>query len=350
MGGIEVTVLGGGIIGLATAWACQRRGARVLLVERRHPGAGASGGVMGALAPHVPEQWNATKAFQLDCLLAAGGWWADVAAVGGVDPGYARDGRLQPLADDSAVALARARVAGSKAHWRGAAEWRVAPAADFAFAPASPTGLVVHDTLSARIHPARAVAALAAAIRARGGEIVVGAGAPLAGTVIHATGWEGLAELSQALGREVGAPVKGQAAVLAHDARGAPQIFANGIFVVPHADGTTAVGSTSERDFADPFATDGALDDVIARARVLCPALAAAPVLRRWAGLRPRARSRAPMLGRWPGREGHFIANGGFRIGFGIAPGVAEVMADLVLEGRDRIPPGFTVEDSLGPA
>ena len=35
----------------------------------------------------------------------------------------------------------------------------------------------------------------------------------------------------------------------------------------------------------------------------------------RWAGLRPRARSRAPMLGAWPGRPGHFIANGGFKIG-----------------------------------
>jgi len=53
------------------------------------------------------------------------------------------------------------------------------------------------------------------------------------------------------------------------------------------------------------------------------------------------------MLGPWPSRDGHYIANGGFKIGFGMAPKVAEVMADLVLEGVDRIPDGFRVEASM---
>jgi glycine oxidase len=46
-------------------------------------------------------------------------------------------------------------------------------------------------------------------------------------------------------------------------------------------------------------------------------------------------------MGAWPGRAGHFVANGGFKIGFGMAPKVAEVMADLVLEGQDGVPEGF---------
>ena len=70
-------------------------------------------------------------------------------------------------------------------------------------------------------------------------------------------------------------------------------------------------------------------------------------LIERWAGLRPRARSRAPMLGQWPGRPGHFIANGGFKIGFGMAPKVAAVLADLVLDGRDTIPQGCRVCDSF---
>jgi glycine/D-amino acid oxidase-like deaminating enzyme len=41
------------------------------------------------------------------------------------------------------------------------------------------------------------------------------------------------------------------------------------------------------------------------------------------------------------------VANGGFKIGFGMAPKVAEVMADLVLDGRDGIPEGFRVGDCL---
>ncbi len=66
----------------------------------------------------------------------------------------------------------------------------------------------------------------------------------------------------------------------------------------------------------------------------------------RWAGARPRAKP-APMLGAWPDRDGHFIANGGFKIGFGMAPKVAATMADLVLEGINTIPEGFHVTDNL---
>ena len=145
----------------------------------------------------------------------------------------------------------------------------------------------------------------------------------------------------------MGGGVKGQAALFGCDAAARPQLFADGLHIVPHDDGTVAVGSTSERAYNDPKSTDAALDALIARARSTCPALASAPVIERWAGVRPRARSRAPMLGAWPGRAGHFVANGGFKIGFGMAPKVAQVMADLMLDGRDAIPDGFRVDDNL---
>ena len=77
------------------------------------------------------------------------------------------------------------------------------------------------------------------------------------------------------------------------------------------------------------------------------PALAGAEVTHRWSGIRPKAASRAPLLGAWPGRATHFVANGGFKIGFGMAPKVAEVMADLVLEGQDAIPPEFRLDALL---
>lgn len=352
----DVTVMGGGIFGLAVAFACARRGARVILCERDRIGAGTSGGLVGALAPHVPEQWNAKKAFQLDSLLMAGAFWEEVRAVSGVDPGYARSGRWQPLADAEAVARAQERAAGAETLWRGRAAWRVVAAPSDGWAPASPTGLLVEDTLSARLHPRDAGRALAAAVRALGGVVEEARAEPPAGAigeqgspgaVVWATGLAGLAALSADLGRTVGSGVKGQAALFACAAGDRPQIFADGLHVVPHHDGTVAVGSTAERDFAAPDTTDDRLEVLIDRARALCPALAEAPVIERWAGVRPRAKSLAPMLGPWPGREGHFIANGGFKIGFGMAPKVAEVMADLVLDGRDGVPEGFRVEDSL---
>jgi glycine oxidase len=335
----EITVRGAGVFGLAIAWALVRRGARVRVIDPGGVGAGASGGVVGALAPHQPEGWNALKAFQFDSLAMAEDWWAAVAAAGGQRTGYGRTGRLQPLADDRAVAAARARAAEAAALWQGRFRWQVQPA-PAGWAPVSPTGLVLRDTLSARIAPRAALAALAAAIRAQGG--AVAEDGPDGATVVWATGAAGLAALGADLGRDIGGGQKGQALLLCHDAGcEAPQIFADGLHIVPHADGTVAIGSTSERTWQDALGTDARLDAALARAVAVCPVLADAPVIARWAGLRPRSASRMPVVGPWPGRPGHYVANGGFKIGFGLAPLMAETMADLLLEGRDAIPAAF---------
>ena len=207
---------------------------------------------------------------------------------------------------------------------------------------------MIHDTLSARIHPRNACLALAAALRAWGGRIEPAR--PEHGIVVHATGWQGLRDLSERFEQPVGNGIKGQAALLRYPAPDAPQLFADALHIVPHTDGTVAIGSTSERAFHNPDDTDTQLDAVIARATAAFPMLRDAPVIARWAGVRPRAKSRAPMLGAYPGRAGHFIANGGFKIGFGMAPKIAEVMADLILEGRNTIPDAFQVETCLNAA
>lgn len=353
----HVTVHGAGILGLACSFALLERGARVTLRDPHGIGAGASGGIVGALAPHTPENWNPKKAFQFASLLAAGPFWQRVRRIGGRDPGYARSGRVQPIADAHALDLARARTATAAELWGAHAVWQVVRSADAPlpaeWRPESPTGWLIHDTLSGRLHPAQACAALAAAVAALGGRILTGVdcAAPVApGRQLWATGWQGLADLSEGRPRPVGAPIKGQAALLAPATplpKDLPQLFVGGLYVIPHAGGSVAIGATTERDYTDAHTTDAALDPLIDAARTACPALRDATVSARWAGLRPRARSRAPMLGQWPDRPGHFVANGGFKIGFGMAPGIATCMADLILDGRDRIPDGFHVEDSL---
>lgn len=343
---VDVTVRGAGIFGLSIAWACARRGAKVQVVDPYGPGAGSSGGLVGALAPHVPENWNAKKAFQFDSLIMAAPFWTQIETTGGVSPGYGRLGRLQPIADARALDLARARAHTAAELWQSCADWRVVPVEEVgSWCPPSPTGFVIHDTLTARIHPRRACTALVAALAVMGVEVV--GEAPDAGQVIHATGVAGLQELSRSYSKTVGNGVKGQAALLRFDAGDVPQLFADAIHIVPHADGTLAIGSTSERDYEDPTSTDAALEDVIERAMRAVPLLHGAEVIERWAGVRPRSKSRAPMLGAHPLHTDQFIANGGFKIGFGMAPKVAEVMADLLLEGRDTIPDDFRPEASL---
>jgi glycine oxidase len=332
----EVTVRGAGVMGLCAALALARRGLAVQVIDPGGPGAGASGGVVGALAPHVPEQWNPKKAFQLQALLMAESFWAGVAAEGGLDPGYGRTGRLQPALD---VDLATARAAGAAALWGGQASWQVQDQAGNPWGVTSPTRKLVMDTLSARIAPRRAVAALVAALGARG--VTVQADGAERGTIVHATGHAGLRALLPADSPPTVGGEKGQAALLAFAAPDWPQVYADSVHLVPQTDGTVAVGSTSERDWDRDDNTDDRLEALIAKALQIAPVLADAPVVARWAGVRPRWRTRAPLLGAWPGRPGQFIANGGYKIGFALAPLMAERLADLIIIGRADIPPDF---------
>ena len=332
MATIDVTVMGAGVFGLSVAYACARRGASVRVIDPNGVASGSSGGLVGALAPHVPENWNDKKAFQFDSLIMADAFWHTVGDLAGANVGYFRSGRLQPLADERAVALAHARAVTAQELWQGKAVWKVEAAGQAAWMPPSPSGLVIRDTLSALIHPRRATRALAKAVVALGGEVV--SDGAVVGKAVWATGWSGMKEIG-------GNGVKGQAALLRYDAIGQPQLFADALHIIPHGDGTVAVGSTSEREFDTPFDTDSALDEILVRACAAFPVLKGAEVIERWAGVRPRSKSRAPVLGMHPTRNGDYIANGGFKIGFGMAPKVGEVMADLILDGHDAIPEGF---------
>lgn len=336
---------GAGVFGLSTAWACAARGAQVEVVDPNGLGAGASGGVVGALAPHVPENWNPKKDFQFESLLMAERFWAEIAEVSGAEPGYVRAGRVQPIADAAGLALAETRAVQADELWRGEARWEITRDAK-GWALESPTGYFIHDTLSAHMHPRQACTALAAALERRGVRITTETQTD-ADVTIWATGAQGLDALSADLGGTVGQGIKGQAALFDLDRRGSPQLFVDALHIIPHLDGTVAVGSTTEREFESPTGTDTLLDDIIDKARALVPELAHAPVIARWAGLRPRARSRAPMIGPWPGRPGHFIVNGGFKIGFGMAPKLATLAADLVLGEDATIPVGFEVAASV---
>ena len=340
MARVDLTVRGGGIFGLSVAWEAACRGARVRLIEREAIGAGASGGLVGALSPHTPEGWNPVKAFQFQSLLRAENWWQAVEAASGVPSTYARTGRLQPLADAGAVALAQARALQSQTLWQDRAAWQVIKAIGSPWEPASPTGLLIQDNLTARLNPRPALACLEAALRAKGVEIILGDGEN-AGPVIWATGTAGLEALSYDLGRKAGQAVKGQAvAVQLPGYATQPQLFIDGLHILPHADGTIAIGSTTENHWTD-LGTDDQADALLTRARTALPILHNAPEVARWAALRPRALSRGPLIGPWPDRPGHFIANGGFKIGFGTAPETARLICDLVLEGRHAIPQSF---------
>ncbi|GGA30377.1 NAD(P)/FAD-dependent oxidoreductase [Neptunicoccus cionae] len=353
---MRVIVVGAGIWGLASAYACALRGDTVTVYEAGEIGSGASGGIVGALAPLVPDLWTPKKQFQLESLHSAEDFWSEIDGTSGLRSGYGRIGRLQPLQTERSRELAEARAQESRTLWRGQYHWTLQPCPELIAPEAAPLG-VIHDTLSARIFPAQAARSLAKACIARGvrilenhpvasvhsGAIIGAFGTVEADAVILSAGSQGFRLMAPYVPLHEKTGVKGQAALLDADLVGQPQVYAGGVYVIPHENGTVAVGSTSETswDYPEP---DEKLDPVIAQARSMIPALADAPVLQRWAGIRPKARRRDPMVGKLPELERVFAVSGAFKIGFSLAHSLGTVMAQMIRDEPYAIPNSFTVD------
>lgn len=371
---VDLLVVGGGVMGLWTALFAAREGFSVRLAEKRTIGAGASGGLLGALMPHLPDRWNAKKAFQFDALVSLEAEIAALEAETGLSAGYRRSGRLIPLAKPHNRDIALRHAQDALAVWE-------TPDRSFAFEvlEAAPTtgwpadeamahGLV-YDRLAARLAPRRLLDALRAALdRHPNVAITEGVGLeaidPVAGlarlddgsdaafqTCVLSAGVETfrlLAAVNPSLPRPIGTAVKGQAALLkaAVDPT-LPVIFADGLYIVPHEDGLVAVGSTSENSFAEAASTDALLDALVDRARGMAPILADAPVVERWAGVRPKAIGREPMVGRHPDHTNISLMTGGFKISFGIAHKLAREVLNEIKGSTLGVPPSFTVQAHL---
>ncbi|WP_454686313.1 NAD(P)/FAD-dependent oxidoreductase [Agrobacterium leguminum] len=372
---VPLLVVGGGIMGLWAAVKAERLGIDTLLVEADRPGGGASGGLLGALMPHMPDRWSDKKQFQFDALVALEKEIAGLEAETGLSAGYRRSGRIIPLPKPHLRAIAERHerdalenwVSGERRfHWHVGDRPSVAGWVDDAAGEAG----FVFDTLAARVSPRAMIALLSAflgkarhvrlaegcrvlSLDADAGRAVLSSGDAVSfGHVIVANGHDSFPLIRDAIGLEAGVTlgqaVKGQAAFLDAAADPAmPVVFLNGLYIVPHEDGTVAIGSTSEDCFSDPFSTDEKLEKLLADASAVVPSLAGAPVLERWAGLRPKAVGRDPMVGTIPGHPKLVALTGGFKVSFGLAHFLADAALQTVCGHTPVIPSGFDLQQHV---
>ncbi|MBB4190781.1 glycine/D-amino acid oxidase-like deaminating enzyme [Rhizobium aethiopicum] len=360
----DLLIVGGGIMGLWAAVHAERRGISTILADAGSLGGGASGGLLGALMPHMPDRWSEKKQFQFDALVSLETEITALEAETGLSAGYNRSGRLIPLPKPHLNRIARGHSEDAERHWRAGERrfhWHVLGRPDvegWVEASAGESGFV-HDTLAARVAPRSLISALVAFLR-RARQVRVMENAAVAdlnpdrgtaeiggetitfGRCILAAGHQSfsvLQGLTPDLKKPLGQPVKGQAALLKADVDPAlPTIFLDGLYVVAHEGGYAAVGSTSENRFDDPHSTDAQLDALIEAARAIVPALRNAPVIERWAGLRPKAIDRDPMIGRHPIHPRLIALTGGFKVSFGLAHRLAEAAVCIAGDTDCEIP------------
>jgi glycine oxidase len=344
----DFLIIGGGVIGCATAWELAAAGARVTLVERGALGGESSWAGAGLLFPLLPWDYRPEVA-----QLAQAGrrrfaaWAAELAAESGVDPEYLESGLLVLPPYDREAALA----------WAAAEREEAAEVSPRLVEPQlDARGVALWLPRVAQVRNPRLLAALRGALAARGVPIVENAGvmrwqvkagrieAVLTADgqrleaeryVVAAGAWS--ASLLAPLGLALPVwPVRGQ--MLLFHAPGALRhmVLAGGRYLIPRRDGHLLVGSTLEEVGFDKAVTEAARSELLTLAQTLVPALRGRVPLRQWAGLRPGSPDNLPVIDRAPGFSNLWLHTGHFRYGVTMAPASARLFADLVL-GREPL-------------
>jgi glycine oxidase len=356
----SVVIVGGGVIGCASALALARRGFRTIILERgteRVEAPGATGAASWAAAGIVGAQVATRKRSPLSALVVASralypAFAATIRELTGLDVEFRPCGLVRPAR--TAEELASFEV---EAAWHEAAGLRVERldaaalrAREPALSAAVCGGLLFPD--EARIDPPALLASLRAAVeragarfssgaqgdvrrvivrggRACGLELASGEAVEADAMVIAAGSWSSLVE-GAALPVDSVQPARGEMVELRTEQpilRGV--VEGAGTYLSPRDDGRVLIGSTMELAGYKKGASAGAVRDLLTRAFLLVPELAHATMTRAWAGFRPYVRDELPVLGA-SSVEGLFVATGHYRNGILLAPITAEIVAALV--------------------
>ncbi|MEU5399482.1 glycine oxidase ThiO [Streptomyces sp. NPDC005963] len=357
----DVLVVGGGIIGLATAWRTAQHGLGVAVVDPA-PGGGAAQVAAGMLAAvtelHYGEQ--TLLALNLESAQRYPDFTAELEECSGQEVGYRPCGTLAVALDSDDRAHLRELHAlqqrsGLDSQWLSGRECR---RLEPMLAPGVRGGLRVDG--DHQVDPRRLTSALLTACERAGvvfhrdwaqsltvrGDRAVG--------VRLADGQEVRAEQTVLAGgsfsRELDGvpphvlppvrPVKGQVLRLRVPAAFAPflsrtvraVVRGGSVYLVPRQDGELVVGATSEELGWDTTVTAGGVYELLRDAHELVPGITELPLVETRAGLRPGTPDNAPLLGP-TALPGLLLATGHYRNGVLLTPLTADAMASVLVRG-----------------
>ncbi|UXY27059.1 glycine oxidase ThiO [Streptomyces sp. HUAS TT20] len=358
----DVLVVGGGVIGLVTAWRAAQRGLVTAVVDPE-PGGGAAQVAAGMLAAVTELHYGEQTLLGLNLASARRypDFVAELTELTGHDVGYRRCGTLAVALDADDRAHLRELHAfqlrsGLESEWLSGRECR---RLEPMLAPGVRGGLRVDG--DDQIDPRRLSAALVAAceragvvfhrtwaerlsvVRERAVGVVTREGDVLGAdrVVLAAGSLSGrLAGVPEDLLPPV-RPVKGQVVRLTVPGQYAPflsrtvraLVRGGHVYLVPRENGELVVGATSEELGWDTTVTAGGVYELLRDAHELMPGITELAMTETQAGLRPGSPDNAPMLGP-TALDGLLLATGHFRNGVLLTPVTGDVMAHVLVTGE----------------
>ena len=349
----SVIVVGGGIIGCATAYELAKAGSKVTLFERAIPGAEASSAAAGLLTVGGPRRSGPFQKLALDSWARYPDIARELRDVTGVDVEHMTTGTLYPLFDraESAEAEEQLRWPLAKEMGMRVVEGTELREMEPGLSPDVKAALFVRA--DHWVNNQRLVTAYASAAAGRGvalrtavevsqlladGRRVIGvatAGERFeADCVLLAAGaWS--APLAASLGLRLPVvPVRGQMVAVSN----VPALLRHAVhghqgYLTPRPSGELLIGATVEHVGFERAVTPAGIAQLLTGAIAVLPNLQNRPITRTWCGFRPGTPDDMPVLGPWPDVEGLFVATGHYRNGILLAPATAALMTQAILGG-----------------
>lgn len=358
---MKVAIIGGGVIGLSTAWELSSRGHDVTLIDQAAFGRKASWAGAGILLPGNAE----TAIHPLEHLEAASNdlheqWSERLRDQTGIDNGYRKCGGLYVAMTAGEIAT----LAGSIGYWTDRnIEAEKLSREVFADRYPSLSNLTSSENFMAAALPREAqicnpshVKALVAACEKNSVRMLSNCGVTDFATAPSKLESINVNNQKQSFDAYVFAcgawtqqvtsslvdciqmvPVRGQMILYRLDAPlGLPIINEGTRYIVPRDDGYVLVGATIEEAGFDESTTEVAIEKLSSDARRIVPSLTPDRIIKTWAGLRPGTHDGFPYMGRLPEFSNAFVSTGHFKTGLQLSAGSAVAMSDLI-EGKQTL-------------
>lgn len=348
----DVVIVGGGVIGCATAFWLAKAGLAPLLLERDQLACEASGESAGMLAPQ--SEADAAGPF-LDFGLAGRRLFPSLAeelrASTGMDIEYRQIGILVPSfrEADRDTFVARARWQRERGLSAEILDRPDALKAEPLLSDKAEGAISFPE--EGHVNSRILVMALAAAACRSGATFVTGCpaisvipqGDKVSGvksangtvgtrTVVLAAGpWSG--PFGETLGLRIPvAPAKGELVLVRPEGR-LPRriIYAKQAYLIPTPQGEAILGTTVEFVGYDKRPTVAGVRAILTDLSEVIPTIGSAGLLRAWAGLRPHTPDELPLIGRHPALEGLILATGHYRNGILLGPLTGRLVQELIL-------------------
>ncbi|BBC23086.1 glycine oxidase ThiO [Pseudanabaena sp. ABRG5-3] len=338
----DVLVIGGGIIGLATAIALAQKGANVTVIEREICGKGATWAAAGMLAPEAERLEGTLLDFGIRSRDMYPKWIANLMRLSGLDCGYWCCGMIAPSLEESdrqIISQHPKYINREESHKRqsglgesvlgslwlpedGQVNNRKLATALLATARFLSIKILEGVTVYQIVRDAQRVTHLDTSVgNLQGDRYILATGA-----------W------TRSLLPLPVKPIKGQMlSVFDRDRQLQRVIYAPSCYIVPRQDGKIVIGATVEDNGFAQGNTAAGLAQLLNRAIAVYPAIANMPITETWWGFRPHAPNEIPILGA-SDYENLILATGHYRNGILFAPITAKLISDFVIDGiKDSI-------------